>query len=154
MIKLNHSEMTFWSSYLKIAPDAKLSTNVKASIAGSREIADKLLELYMNGKKRAGSSLVKDYELSGDELPKAGDYWIILNSNNEARCIVKTVRVEIYQFDEVPEEVSIAEGEGDLSLEYWRKAHIAFFKPFLKDWGIQDLNKEKVVTEFFEVVYK
>ena len=49
---------------------------------------------------------------------------------------------------------AIAEGEGDLSLKYWRMAHLEFFKPFLKGLGINDINKEKVVTEFFEVVYK
>ena len=127
---------------------------VEAGISGNRKIADKLLELYLNGKKTAGSGLVKDYELAGDPLPKVGNYWVILNSTNDPKCIVKTIRVEMYQFDQVPVEVAIAEGEGDLSLEYWKKIHTDFFTPFLDGWGVTDLAKETMVTEFYEVVYK
>jgi len=68
--------------------------------------------------------------------------------------MVKTVGVEFHQFDEVPEEIALAEGEGYLSLAHWRNAHTRFFTPFLKQWKITDLNKEQVVTEFYEVVYK
>lgn len=153
-MKLNNKEIAFWNKYLAIAPEAESATKVSASVAGNNEIADELLELYFKGKKTAGSGLVKDYKVSGDELPQVGDYWMILDSEGEPRCIVKTVRVEFYQFDEVPVEAAIAEGEGDLSLDYWRKAHTDFFAPFLKNWGVVDLNKEKVVTEFFEVVFK
>lgn len=154
VMNLNKIELEYWNSYLSTLDEKPTQPMVEASIAGNEEIADQLLDLYLMGKKTAGSGLVKDYELSGDDLPKVGNYWIILDSQKVPRCIVKTVRVEIHQFDQVPKEVAIAEGEGDLSLEYWQKAHIEFFTPFLENWKIDDLNKEQVVTEFFEVVYK
>lgn len=151
---MRKEELEYWNSYietLKIKPENPV---VEAGIAGNDEIADELLELYLNGTKSAGSGLVKDYELAGDPLPQVGNYWIILDSKKKPRCIVQTIRVELYQFDQVPDEVATAEGEGDLSLDYWRKAHIDFFTPFLKDWGITDLDKETLITEFYEVVYK
>lgn len=151
---LTKKELDLWNLYLSTIAVKPIRPNIEASIAGSLDIADELLGLYLSGRKTAGSGLVRDYELAGDLLPKVGNYWIILDSKNNPRCIVKTVRVEFYQFDQVPEEVAIAEGEGDLSLDYWRKAHIEFFSPFLKDWGISDLDKETLVTEFYEVVYK
>ncbi len=151
---MNEKESEYWKRSLGSLSVKPIDPHVEASIAGNNEIADSLLELYLEGKKTAGSSLVKDFESAGDELPKVGDYWIILDSGKDPRCIVKTVRVEIYRFDRVPEEVAVAEGEGDLSLGYWRKAHRDFFTPFLKGWGIIDLDKERVVTEFFEVVFK
>ena len=60
-----------------------------------------------------------------------------------------------YQFlyADVPVAIAIAEGEGDCSLETWRKLHRWFFEPYLDDLGIDDLDKAEVVTEFFEVVY-
>ena len=70
------------------------------------------------------------------------------------RCIVKTIRVELHIFADVTEEIAIAEGEGDLSLSYWREAHTSFFKQYLNEWSISDLNKELVVTEFYELVFK
>lgn len=151
---LNINEKFFWQEYVSTLNEAPIQPEIEANVPGNDEIADELLELYLSGKKTAGSGLVKDYELAGDPLPKVDNYWIILDSKKNPKCIVKTLRVELYQFDQVPEEVAIAEGEGDLSLDYWRKGHIKFFTPFLKSWGIENLDKEKVVTEFYEVVYK
>lgn len=151
---MSQKELEYWNSYIETLEDKPSNPSVDAGIAGNEEIADELLNLYLSGKKIAGSGLVKDYEVANDPLPTVGNFWIILNSKNEPKCIVKTVRVEYYQFGQVPEEVAIAEGEGDFSLDYWRKAHVEFFTPFLKDWGITDLDKETLVTEFYEVVYK
>jgi uncharacterized protein YhfF len=153
---LETTTQSFWDSYLDtLTEDFDFSENrIEASIAGNHEIADELLSLYLSGKKTAGSGLVKDYELSGDPLPKVGNFWIILDSKDQPKCIVKTVRVEFNRFDQVPEEVAKAEGEGDLSLEYWYEGHRNFFQPFLNEWGIDNLDEEMVVTEFYEVVYK
>ena len=62
--------------------------------------------------------------------------------------------VEIHSFDSVPERVAIAEGEGDLSLSYWREAHASFFAPYLAELGISELGQAEIVTEFFEVLYQ
>jgi len=152
--QLNEKEFDFWNKYLSTLTEPPIMPNVSANIAGNLYIADQLLGLYLSGKKTAGSSLAKDYEVTGDALPEIGNFWIILDSRKNPRCIVKTVQVETYQFDQVPEEVAVAEGEGDLSLDYWRKAHVHFFTPFLKEWGITNLDKEILITEFFELVYK
>lgn len=151
---MNKKIQEFWDSYLQTLKDRPTSPTIIVDVAGNQEITDELLHLYLSGKKTAASSLLKDYQVTGDPLPQISNYWIILNSNNEPKCIVKTIRIERYQFDRVPEEVAIAEGEGDLSLKYWRKAHIEFFKPYLKSWGVIELDKETLITEFFEVVYK
>ncbi len=153
-MELNEIEFEFWNSYLETVNENPCHPYVEVSIAGNDEIADELLALYLNGKKTAGSSLVTDFEQAGDPLPRIGDYWIILDKEKKPRCIVKTIRIEFNQFDEMTDEIAKAEGEGDLSLTYWRKAHIEFFTPYLEGLGIKDLEKEKVITEFYEVVYK
>jgi 5-formyltetrahydrofolate cyclo-ligase len=144
----------YWTEFLKTQERGLEDAHVESSIAGNKEIADELLELYLQGKKTAGSGLVKDYELAGDDLPKSGQFWIILDSSERPRCIVETVRVEVHKFKDIPVEVAKAEGEGDLSVEYWKKAHRDFFSPYLSDWGISNLDEEDVVTEFYELVYK
>lgn len=154
MKQLSELQKDFWNKYTSTLDSTPANPTIEVGVAGNLKIADELLALYLSGKKTAGSGIVKDYELAGDELPKVGNYWIILDSKNIARCLVKTIRVEYYQFEAVPLEVAIAEGEGDLSLEYWYEAHINFFSPFLKEWMISDLSKETLVTEFYEVVYK
>lgn len=146
-------ESDFWESYintLNLKPTAPIVT---LGMAGNIELADELLELYLKGIKTAGSGLLKDYQIEGDDIPIVGNYWIILDSKSNPRCIVQTVRVEINRFDEVPESIAIAEGEGDLSLSFWRKAHREFFTPFLKAWGISNLDEELVITEHFKLVH-
>ena len=153
MGKLGAVETEFWNRYLAVAGDPALArAQVSASMPGDERNADELLSLYLAGKKSAGSGLVRDYEQAGDPLPRAGTYWILLDSKGVPRCIAKTVRVELHRFRDVPEYVARAEGEGDLSLAYWRKAHAEFFGTYLAKLGITDLENEMVVTEFFELV--
>lgn len=163
MTKLNPAEQKFWSDYLaaSVTPgeaaariDALAKANVRAGIPGDLSIADELLNLYLQGKKTAGSSLVRDFEVAGDPLPRVGDHWILLDSRGAPRCIAKVVRVEFHRFDEITLEIARAEGEGDLSLEYWRSAHQTFFAPYLPTLGISDLESAEIVTEFFEVVHR
>ncbi len=156
MENLAPNELQFWQEYLASVaePERLAGAQVSASMARDERNADALLQLYLEGKKSAGSGLVKDYETAGDPLPTEGCFWIILDSLKRPRCIVKTIRVEMHTFDAVPEKVAIAEGEGDLSLAFWREAHMQFFEPYLKDLGITNLGSEKIVTEFFEVVFK
>ncbi len=153
-MNLNQNELNYWNSYLKNLRIKPLNAKVIADVAGNNQITDALLALYLNGKKPAGSGLVKAYEFSNENLPEVGNYWIILDSTKNPRCLVKTIGVEIHQFDQVPESIAIAEGEGDLSLEHWRKVHMEFFSDYLNELKIVDLNKEKIVTEFFEIVQK
>jgi len=150
---MNTQETAYWKTYLQTLDNPAEQPSVSVGIAGNPAIADDLLALYLTAQKTAGSGLLKDYQLAGDPLPQVGDHWIILDSQAQPRCIVKTVRVEQHRFAQVPEAVAIAEGEGDLSLAYWRAAHLEFFKPFLADWGITDLEQETVVTEYYELVY-
>lgn len=131
-----------------------MNARVVAAFAGNREITDDLLGLYLAGKKTAGSSLVEDYKTAGDSLPRVGNYWIVLDSQDRPGCLVKTVRVEFNRFGDIPAAVARAESEGDLSVAYWKRVHADFFAPFLESWGVTSLEDAQVVTEHFEVVFR
>jgi uncharacterized protein YhfF len=143
----------FWRRYLATRTDPLENAVVEASMPGNAQIADKLIALYRSGRKTAGSSLVRDYEVAGDPLPQAGRHWILLDSAGAPQLIARTERVEIYKFSDVGEEIARAEGEGDLSLAYWREAHRRFFTPYLAALGIDDLDQALVITEFFTLVF-
>ncbi|MBL4829008.1 MAG: ASCH domain-containing protein [Aliivibrio sp.] len=155
-MKLTKSETKFWNEYLaSLSPENPPSNYfVESCPAGNSSMTDGLIALYLSGKKRAGSSLVEDFEVTGDPLPKVGNYWIVLDGKNQPKLILKTLKIEIHQFRDVPEYIAIAEGEGDSSLEYWKKTHIDFFKPFLASWDIDNIDDAHVITEFFELVWK
>ncbi len=154
MNRLKPKEQGFWNEYLLALPESQRPENpfVEASYAGNQNITDKLILLYLAGKKTAGSSLVEDLQHAGNPLPKTGNYWIILDSSGEPKCLAKTLKTAVYKFKDVPEEIAIAEGEGDLSLAYWRNVHSQLYAPHLQEWGIKSIENATVITEFFEVL--
>ncbi len=156
MSNLREIETKYWQSYLSTLAeeDRPLRPRVVAFHAGGRAITDSLLQLYLAGKKSAGSSIVEDFLSAGDPLPEVGNYWILLDSRDQPSLILRTERVVVHQFNDVPPEVAVAEGEGDLSIEYWRRAHRELYEASLKDWGVNSIDEATVITEFFRIVFK
>lgn len=113
---------------------------------------DVLAGLVINGIKTATCSAYCLYEAEEEPLPRPGDYSIILDSNDNAVCIIRTTKVYIAPFDQVSEEHAFKEGEGDRSLEYWRKVHEEFLADELRTIGQEFDIKMEVVCEEFEVV--
>ena len=114
---------------------------------------DTLAELVRTGVKTATASAYPFYELEGEELPKAGEYSVILDTKDEAVCIIRTIRVYVTPYREVTAEQAWKEGEGDRSLDYWRRVHEAFFRKELEEAGLTFTEDMGVVCEEFEVVY-
>lgn len=115
--------------------------------------ADRLAQLVLEGKKTATSSAFPLYEREGEPLPRVGQYSVVLDSSQTAVCIIKTTGVYVAPFDEVCADHAFREGEGDLSLDYWRKVHRAFFSEEMNAAGLEFTEKMKVVCEEFEKVF-
>ncbi len=121
----------------------------------NRRDADELAHLVKTGIKTATSSLCEMYDIDEeDTLPKVGEYSIITNWEGKAQCIIETVEVALIPFREVEEEFAYLEGEGDRTLEYWRRVHREFFQRELKDHPDSFSEDMLVVCEKFKVVYK
>lgn len=116
--------------------------------------ADLLADLVIKGEKTATASAYPLYELENESLPKVGAYSVILNSKEEAVCIIQTTKVYVVPFCEVSEEHAYKEGEGDKSLSFWRSTHIAFFTECLSEVGKVFDEHMEVVCEEFRLVYK
>lgn len=114
---------------------------------------DKLLNLVLEGKKVATASAYQLYELEKEPEPVVGGYSVLLDSKEEARCIIVTTNLTYTSFQDVSEEFAAKEGEGDLSLNYWRKVHQEFFTDCLNDFGEKFSEDMIVVCEEFKVVY-
>lgn len=87
---------------------------------------DELAHLTKDGTKTATTSGHELYALEGEELPKENEYSVILDSNNQAVCIIKTTKVYVVPFNEVTADHAFKEGEGDRTLAYWKKVHTDF----------------------------
>lgn len=111
--------------------------------------ADELLALVLDGTKTATASALSDYP--DGNLPEPGSLSILLDSGGTPQALIATTEVQVVPFDEVGADHARAEGEGDLSLEYWRTVHREFFGAAATGESFGDL---AVVLERFEVVYR
>lgn len=116
--------------------------------------ADTLAQLVVNGEKTATASAYPLYAVDGDPLPKVGEYSVILDSRDNAVCIVKTEKVTIVPFNEVTAEHAYKEGEGNKSINYWRDVHQKVFTQWMDEAGLNFSTDMGVVCEEFSVVYK
>ncbi len=105
---------------------------------------NELISLVLFGKKTATSSLYK----SDMKLPVIGEESIICYDDETEACIIKTVDYKIMKFNEMTENYAKLEGEGDLSLNYWKNVHYDFFKSIDSTFN----DESKILFEIFEVV--
>lgn len=125
------------------------------SFGGDTATADALLNLVLQGRKFGTASAYDEYvaEDALDELPKIGDYSVLVNSNGEAVCIIRNYDVYIRPFAEVPPFHAYAEGESDRSLGSWKDIHTRFFVPNLQAIGKTLNEMSMIVCEKFTVEY-
>ncbi|WP_261806694.1 ASCH domain-containing protein [Lapidilactobacillus luobeiensis] len=140
------------------AENPQLSADYQAyqtwSFGNSAAMADELLALVLSGEKRATASLYQLYRWTNEPLPQVGDHSIIQDGAQTPSCIIETTAVTVVPFAQVTPEHARLEGEGDLSLEYWREVHWQYFSHEAAaahhHFGEDDL----VVCEEFKVVYR
>ncbi|KRE42265.1 ASCH domain-containing protein [Knoellia sp. Soil729] len=122
------------------------------SFGTGAEEADNLLALVLAGTKTATASAQWDYAADNEPLPEPGALSIILAGTGQPRALIETTDVEIVPFDQVTEEHARLEGEGDLSLDYWREVHEKFFREVATHAHgfVADM---PVVCERFRVLY-
>ncbi|HDK6220882.1 ASCH domain-containing protein [Klebsiella sp. GB_Kp056] len=88
-------------------------------------------QLVLSGIKTATCcskiSFQREYERG--EAPCAGSDNIILDGTGQPMCVIQTVRLQVIRFCEMTSELASKEGQGDLSLEYWKEGHKRYFEP-------------------------
>lgn len=141
-----------WNAFVAAHPEAA-DAEYEAWCYGS-DAADELARLTADGIKTATASAYPLYALEQEELPKAGEYNVILLTDGTALCITKTTKISLVPYREVSADHAYREGEGDRSLSYWREVHEAFFTEELASAGLTFSEDMLVVCEEFEVVFK
>lgn len=93
----------------------------------SPELADELLALVLSGRKTATCGALRDYG-GAEPVPVVGRRDVVLDGSGRRAAVIETVEAIVRRFDEVDADFARDEGEGDLSYEYWRDAHRAYFE--------------------------
>jgi len=118
----------FWNARRSEAPELPIEAPEAWSFGATPEQADDLLGLVLRGVKDGTASSLWDYEATGDPLPVTGERSIVTDGAGVPRAVIETTDVRIVPFDAVGAEHARAEGEGDRTLEHWRRVHEAYWR--------------------------
>ena len=138
-----------WNKYKQINPS--IGDEIDAWAFGVE--ADTLADLVLKGEKTATTSAYDLYALEDEPLPQEGTFDVILDSQNQAVCIVEITKVSVELFNQVSAQHAYKKGEGDKSLTYWRQVHEDFFTECLREAGLTFTPDSKIVLEEFHKVY-
>jgi uncharacterized protein YhfF len=83
--------------------------------------------LVLAGRKRATAPSLWSFALTGEDLPEVGQLDIVTDWRGCAQCVIRTTDVYQVPFRDVSAEHAALEGEGDGSLEYWRRVHREYY---------------------------
>jgi uncharacterized protein YhfF len=148
---------TFWRAYLSSLPKGKSAPKERPPawyFSDNAQSADRLGELVLRGLKTGTASLYWSYKDGQESLPAPGDLSIITDFDGQPLCLIETTRVEVLAFDQVGSDQAAAEGEGDLSLDYWRQVHWEFFGRECRRIGRKPDESMPVVCERFQVIFR
>lgn len=140
---LSPQTLSYWKAFLATAardPDTRLYEAFHFD--DNAPSANKLAALVLQGAKRATSSLLWEYEADGERRPRAGDLSIVTDWEASPLCVIETVNVEVRAFGIVDGEFAAAEGEGDLSLAYWREVHWALFRTCVQNLRTREVSRD------------
>jgi uncharacterized protein YhfF len=88
---------------------------------------DRLVNAIARGEKTATSSLLREYESSGDRVPDVGDCGAVIDSDGIPRFAIWTTAVDVVPLGMVSSAHALAEGEGFQTVAEWRDAHVGFW---------------------------
>jgi uncharacterized protein YhfF len=107
----------------------------------------------VRGPKRATTGLRASHERNPDLTPILGGYSVICEFDGAPRGVVRTTSVEVRAFRDVDAQYAWDEGEGDRSLQDWRKSHWQYFTRECAALGCGPSEDMAVVLERFELLY-
>lgn len=145
-----------WNNFTESNPEYK-NTEMPESwyFHNNKEDANRLTQLVVNGKKRAGSGLYAWYKDADADLPKIGAKHIITDFDGKAQAIIEIKKVDTIPFNKISRLYAEMDmGTNIEPLKKWKKAHWDFFTSALKENNQQPTEEMLVVCERFETIWK
>jgi uncharacterized protein YhfF len=113
------------------------------------EQRQRLIDYVTKGNKRATAGLLtSDYEAENEPIEHVGERLAVINNDESVAAIVEVTRCEVIRFADVPDEFALAEAEGDLSGDDFRKSHYEYWT----SCGEEITHDTQIVTTYFDVI--
>lgn len=142
----------YWQTLRRGRPDLSLPDRYDLWYFGDDEaLARGLLDLVLAGTKTATAGLV--WGAAEADTPKPGGYSLITDFGGTPECVLQTVELRMLPFDRVDAAFAHDEGEGDRSLDFWRRAHWDYFTRRCAEIGRTPARDMPVFRERFRLIH-
>ena len=123
------------------------------SFGNEPEMASRLAHLVACGEKRVTVGWIAASERSGTPLAYEGGVSVVTDGLGYPRLVLRTAAVREQPFGDIDADTAAAEGEGDLSYDDWREAHVAYFEGEAGRYGLSFDDRALISVERFEVLH-
>jgi len=107
-------------------------------------------DLILAGVKTATSSPFWDFP--DGHIPFVGALSVLLDGQRRARAICETVRIEIRAFDDIDADFTEAYGEGERTLDWWRREIGDWYRAAAARHGQPFDGRTEIICEWLAVV--
>lgn len=154
-IQLNYDSVEqLWSDYLADYPDStQRDIPLSFYFCDNEEDANECAELVIKGIKQATATSLWWYETHDEPIPEVGDIFIITDWDGQAKAIIEATRIEPTPYNKITAEFAQTEGEGDKSLEYWKRVHKAFYTREMESHDQEFDESMTIMCEYFKTIY-
>ncbi|WP_017591715.1 ASCH domain-containing protein [Nocardiopsis potens] len=90
-------------------------------------LRDALVGAVLTGEKTSTTTLLAEFDHSGEEMPRPGVRGTVVDSAGRPVAVIETTEVRTVPLGEVDLAHVLAEGEGDASVAEWRAGHERFW---------------------------
>lgn len=145
---------SFWREFCATDPSVNNSTPYQVwHFGNTAEMASDLAGLVLAGNKTATASSLKMNELYPRNAPHPDGYSVVTDFEGDPLCIIQTTEIRHLPFKDVDALFAHDEGEGDLSLEHWRRVHWDYFRKEAAQFGFEFDEESVVCCERFKLLY-
>lgn len=149
-----HSVEGLWNEFLSKNPNNKTKEILGSFyFCDNKKDANECAELVVKGIKQATATSLWWFEKNNEPLPKIGDQYIVTDWNGNAKAVIETTKIELTQYNKITAGFAETEGEGDKSLEYWKRVHQAYYTREMKPYNETFDENMIIVCEYFKTLY-
>jgi len=144
---------TFWQTFCRAAGVPPQTPYQAWYFGDSPRLAHDLIELVVNGPKRATASSAWVNEQAPEIAPVPDGYSVVTEHDGTPRAVLRTVWLDRRPLSEVDAQFAWDEGEGDRTLPDWLDGHTRYFKREGGRIGRPFSATMPVTLERFELLY-
>ena len=152
---MTSEQVRYWKNFQDIhSMDSAIQPTLITAFGWGEKMQDELLKLILSGRKTATTSLTHWYGKDTHPLPQTGDFWIILDGHDHPSGIVQLTEITIKPVADVDTQFAWDEGEGDRTLDGWKKDHHAFWQQEAEREGFEFSDQMDAAFKRFKLVWK